>query len=371
MSFSCDIKGSAKLLAIAIPNTATKGKAASAVHEIGNLLDKLPLDCEVLWVYPHTPEAEQTIQNLPPRIRPLPLHIPMKQAGGHFRWIQDPFICSQTCLGRELVLPASASIADKEACFQIAKVTGQVIRPVDLAFEGGNAIMLGDYLLLGRDIAYQNGIPRCGPFLSPKPQPWRDLETRFLDLSGAKQIVWVGLNKLFTPPFKSDAMISPSWQPLFHIDLFLLPGGFTPQGHPRLFIADPLLPSHETCYHDKLHSLRQALEEVARNLLTDIPNLEIVSLPMVITFVGSKATMFNLCNGWVEQTHDRLYAYLPHFYGDHYSPPVKQALRHSRLQATEILEQLGFTTHFVEMNFANLLEQAGALHCCTKILDRS
>jgi hypothetical protein len=384
MSLLSDFEGHASAVLVLTPCAADYDQPQSLLTgRVGNLLELLPQDCHLFWACAskHLPEAAFEIDGR----HVVPIHLPgIHGAPGHAGWVQDPLLV--WCVHQDRVIlqpvpPLGAAEApsrlevDTVLARSLANTLNCPIRSIPLAVEGGNVLRLGDCLLLGRDIGPDNGISIRGPHLHPDVAVWKHLEAKALAELGGKEAVWVGNERkaahgLRGLPIKN----TPSWQPLFHIDLFLLPGGVGPGGEPRLFLGeiqnlnDDALDGAD---REGLDGLKAMLEEVGESLRHQMPGLQIARLPIITLVTEGQISIESLCNGWVEVSSRGKLAFLPDYRPrpghDQYS--VRRADLHVR--AGETLLRWGFQPRWVDMNFPELSRHAGALHCAIKILNRT
>lgn len=384
MSLLSDFEGHAGELLLLTPCSADHLQPLSLLAgQVGNLLPLLAENCKVYWACAsrHIPQAPFEIdgrQVVPVQLSGIPA------ASDHARWVQDPILIHQTDAGRRVLQPVPpANTLDSPNRFAVdtalARALAQALQcPVlgtSIAAEGGNVMRLADHLLLGRDIGLDNGIARSGPHLNPGRQDWEILGKRALEEFGGEKVVWVGCERMASHGLKGLAIKStPSWQPLFHLDLFMLPGGKGPDGQLRLFIGKIQNLETQSIRPEDLQSLQllQAmLDEVETSLRQQISGVEIAHLPIMASVHEGSIAIESLCNGWVEVGSQGRLAFLPdyrtHPHRDQYA--VRRAMLHDL--AADTLAHWGFETRWVDMDFPNLSRHAGALHCAIKILSRT
>lgn len=374
MPLISDFEGRATVIAVATPgNVGLPSPQVALVKQLGSLPRQLSPGSTIVWVCAAsaTPVAPFEIDGcrvVPVRIRPD------KTVQGRIRWIQDPFVCRWDGATVSLVVPDAADGVAKETVLQISTALGWEVRSVPLWFEGGNMLQVGDILLLGRDLAYKNGIPKAGSWLDQNRKRWETLEAAFKSTFHVSKVVWVGTDFEVALPMGCVATTKPSWQPLFHLDLFLLPGGMNPDGVPRLFLGElhniDLINTSETD-RETLFLLQGALDEVEAHLLRSIPQVELSRLPIITTLQENRLAVQSLCNGWVEVGPHGRRAYLPD-YGRNNRQDRYAGMCHAAHEAASLtLAQWGFRPVWVDMNFKKVAREGGALHCAVKILKRT
>jgi hypothetical protein len=369
-----DFKGRASKIAVATPGEVKESLAvAKLTQQLGNLPDKVHADCKIYWVHKAADQAIAPFEIGGRAIIPVPVQA-QQRAAGHFRWIQDPFICLQSTEGLSLLLPSNADEIGRATVRALALALDCPMRHTDLHLEGGNILQLGDTLLLGKDIAFQNGIPQQGTWLKPDREAWATLERKLKACFQAKHIVWVGTQHQIDIGLDCVAVASQSWQPFFHLDLFVMPGGVSEDGQLRLFIADVYsweqigLNEHELA---GLARVKLALDEVKNGLLEAISNLQIAPMPLLTTVQSGRLAVETMCNGWIESARDRGQVYLPDF-GRNGRKDAYGLHRHAaHLLAEQGMAKWGLKCAWVDMDFEQLSAEGGALHCSTKILERT
>jgi hypothetical protein len=374
MSLLSDFEGCASVVAVATPGKQPLGEPQARLAEVlGNLPGKLAASCIILWIHAgkETSDAPFEIDGR----TVIPVFIaPSDAVPGKVRWLQDPFVCALTQGAPTLVVPVQSNGLSKETVLRLAASLNWLVKPVPLHLEGGNILQLGEYLLLGKDLAYQNGIERVDTYLSPKREPWAALEAQIQSAWGAKQLVWVGTDHEVRLPVVSTARVAPTWQPFFHLDLFLLPGGRSPEGNLRLFLGQLVNVEHlglTEMHRQAFAQLETALDGLEVLLRAAIPGLEIARLPILTFLQGSQLLVQSLCNGWVEVTPTTKQAFLPDYRPQDLPPAYRLTVDEAHLQAEQSLKAWGFTTRWVEMNFPKLAQDGGALHCAVKVLVRT
>lgn len=342
------------------------------LNKLGDLPRQLPSDCSIVWVVrsakPLKFPAHASGRSL------LPVLIDSSIDASRGRWLQDPFLCLSGHERTELVVNKDADDFVRVAAFQIAAATGWTIRPVDLRFAGGNLLRLDDVLLVGKDLAFENGISPQEDFLAPNKAAWEALETKLRTLFQVKHIVWVGLARKFQPKIRPIGLKELTWQPFFHLDLFLMPGGRDREGRLRVFVGE--IHPVTDIYADEeqgiaLHALRIALDEVASKVRHDLPGLVLERLPILILSGPQQLKVYSLCNGWLDRGAHGAQAYLPDYRAAIGETQYTLQIAEAHAVAEARLLSLGFATRWVQMNFIEYASDGGALHCAVKVTHRT
>ena len=292
------------------------------------------------------------------------------------RWLQDPYLSllrkdAHGVHQAELLVHARAPLHQLELGMRVAAATGRSVRPVDLRFAGGNLLRIGDTLLVGYDLAYENGIPASRDVLDPSNAAWIALEETLKALTGCQKICWVGLGRAFAPDVKPKGLPQRTWQPLFHLDLFLMPGGRSLTGQSRLWIGEPYLLLGNAQAEVQVQALRLALAEVEDSLREACPTWELARLPLLLQPAGKRWEVYSLCNGWIDHAPGRKVAYLPDFRAAFYPYRMATEAEKAYTAAEEALAVWGFSARFVQMNLPEYANDGGALHCAVKVLSRT
>ncbi len=374
MALLSDFEGKAIKIAVATPGDVDATRAHSLLRQqLGNLPGQLHPDCQIFWVHRSTNGTIAPFKIDGRAIVPVPLYTeqPLK---GHMRWIQDPFVCLQQHAGVTLLLPANTDEIGRETVRALSRALDCPVQHTDLHLEGGNILQLGDTLLLGKDLAYQNGIPQQSSWLKPDREAWTVLEGKLKVCFHAKKIVWVGTKHQMELGLDCTAVARCSWQPLFHLDLFVMPGGISEAGHLRLFLGEV------DCWEqiglgnqgtEAIKQLKLALEEVKSGLTEAIPNVQIARLPILAAVQSGRLSIDTMCNGWVEAGRNLGGAFLPDFGRNARKDAYAQDRHTAHLNAEQPLAAWGLKCQWVDMDLGQLSTEGGALHCSTKILERT
>jgi hypothetical protein len=345
---------------------------AALLANLGNLPLMLPPDCCIIWVL-RTAEPLSFPSHVHGR-RLIPVLLDPMIDAPRGRWLQDPFLCLNDHEQTKLVVTRDAGAFALDAGQRIAAATGQDFCPVELRFAGGNMLRLDDVLLIGKDLALENGIPPQGDFLAPDQAAWAALEDRITTQLKVKQVVWVGLRCRFQPKVKPVGQADVSWQPFFHLDLFVLPGGRNAEGALRLFLGE-LHPVTDiqmgVLQRTALEEMTHALDEIAEQLRDALPGLELLRLPIIVYPSSTQLRVNSLCNGWLDRTAEGDWAYLPDYRQDARWSQYEVAIAEAHAVAEERLLSCGITPRWVQMDFKTYAKDGGALHCAVKVMKRN
>lgn len=304
-------------------------------------------------------------------------------------WAQDAFTILENMSRQTAFLQPlfSDRIVDKFISLQLAawKELDMVVRPTKLLIEGGNLLAGSGFILAGKDMLARNILFRMEKDSQNREAAFfrEQVENDFRRDLGVDQILWVGFERS-RESWKGDG--GESYQPDFHIDLFITLGGCNSEGKQIIFLGDPelarsLLKKEVNLDHypipdgalSQFHELKRYFEGLIANPRPGIPEIELVNLPL---FIYQDIVMsFNNC--LVESFDGQKKAYLPEYATseceDRYERlnPVFKCLK-------PITEQLFRDAGFDAVTwigpgrfFRKLALLRGSLHCITKVLRRS
>ena len=304
-------------------------------------------------------------------------------------WTQDPFVVLQHPSGDAAFLQPlyAGRCVDRFISLQLAawEELPMAVLPTPLHLEGGNVLAGPDFALIGKDTLVQNVLHaqarnHKGASLNDLR---RSIVESFRTTLGIQNLIWVGFDN-FQMSWRKIGR--GTFQPLFHLDLFLTLGGQGLDGRQVLFMGDPSY----TCdllagkpygqQHQPHKKVMQQLEAI-RKMIQDLPPTQlpnglpfkIVPIPMAIF----KDTVYSYNNGLVESFDQERIAYLPDYVTqdqwDRYEQ-LNPLFRHLQSQTEECLLENGFT-QVVWIGpgrfYRKLASLRGSLHCITKVLRRS
>jgi len=304
------------------------------------------------------------------------------------RWIEDPFIVLEMLDDRVALLEPFDS-RQMQVAGQLSNAYGAFIKSTDLKLEGGNMLVGDDYVLIGKDQLVANlelvGVDSAHSYSVLK----QNLEDRLRDLLGIKRIIWVGN---YTCLRNMLALPGPnfSWQPLFHLDMFLTLGGRSSaqdyQGDEMIFVAElKLEPKDLESYVQgdlgeegedgrwkPLRLFKDRLDEVARFFEDHHhhdpgPRFHVERFPIRVKLCQNRPTVIHSFNNCLVEWYDGFRRiYLPQY------DVVGNCEGKSSLQCwTEsLLSDLGYRVTWVDGSFSAYAKDNGALNCMAKVLKR-
>ena len=304
-------------------------------------------------------------------------------------WAQDPFSVLQSENGSPVLLQPLFSDRYMDKFISLALAANPeldaLIKPTNLLIEGGNILGCGDLLLVGKDLLAQNILRRLKKSngVQGSENMIEEIERMFLQDFGCRHIYWVGFEKALPDLTRENHL---TYQPAFHIDLFLTCGGRQPSGQELLFCGDPSLSAQllsgkvapalsriSPAVRENFSLFRSTFESKGPGSIIGFPEMEIVSLPIYMY----RGITYSYNNCLVESFGSDKIAYLPNYIvseeDDRYHElnPVFRILQPA---TEEIFLSHGFTeVRWIGPGkfFRTLSQMRGSLHCITKVLKRS
>lgn len=282
-------------------------------------------------------------------------------------WVQDVFAI-RAGTPRLILPPRFDRYNDLKAAEFLADATGLATERLAYPFEGGNILACDDWLLIGGDGLDHANIDAAtfSAALDPHRRPIVLECAEALPPEQTRPIL--GQREGWTETLYHCEFLGRR-QPLFHIDLFVAPGGRNGSGQPRFLVGCPQLGGELLDQEVPDHALVSAFDEIAQQLV--IAGAEVLRNPMPLIWVDDvdkrHRTWFHVPvnNVLVEDCGPAgRGVLLPCFGQDHWSELeiVDSANR-------QIWENLGFTVRPIPGLLA-LAENRGALHCMCKVIKR-
>jgi hypothetical protein len=307
----------------------------------------------------------------------------------HSEWAQDPFVVLQNDRSEGAFLQPlySKRYMDKFISLQLAAwpELDMMVKPTELLIEGGNVLAYNDLVLIGKDTLAQNLLRLLQKMnrAAVNQEIRSELQAEFKRQLGIDNILWVGFDHARACYQRPE---QETFQPAFHLDLFLTAGGKNEKGEYVLFLGNPqlalnLLEGRVPATKTKFPAIAEANFKEIRKWFKqfesgaaarEIP-LHIVDVP--IYFFHDILFSFN--NGLVEGPAAQKTAYLPT-----YRVGLAEDKYESLNDVFDILEpevERIFTDNgFKRVNWIGpgkfmrkLSMMRGSLHCITKVLARS
>lgn len=297
-------------------------------------------------------------------------------------WAQDPISVLRTEGGMPILMEPLQfnNFVDYFISSELSARTGMLSRTAPFGFNSGNHLAGKDYLVLGADakaLAYNSMFGSFDAGDLPNFDSLPDLDSLFKEVFGVEDLVWIGEEELSEPIQQSFQMEAGTFQPVYHIDLFLTLAGRVSTTDPRelVFVGIPEVVNPKGLPYDTLQfgQFQAEVRKVVRQLeAAQIGGrrflVDSIPLPVLVNnLANSKETVGTLCsfnNCQVEIGADRKRIFLPTYY-------VSKRLHAITQDAMDKFEGYGFEVTRVNGHFArtSVLEDA-SLHCMTKVLRR-
>lgn len=310
------------------------------------------------------------------------------------RWAQDPFVV-KTWGGACILLQP---VHSQRMCYHFLpmelaaqQATGCLIQPTQLYLEGGNILRGMRHAIIGKDLWRINTQFREAVIEKDRTCEFRgslkmsqpfDLQ-EFRDALGVDDVLLLGDTTL--RPKYGDAITSQarSFQPLFHVDLYLSLGGWYDEGQTveLAFVASPQLAIQHLAAQKVARKTRLAepadwegrFDAVARQLEGE--GYHVVRMPILL----HDGRCYSYNNGLVEiDGNDRritLASYQVPEKLDQQFEQLNSVFQELEAEVERIYNGHGFQVQWLKTTqgdfFRRVVREGGGLHCVTKVLRRS
>ncbi|MEM1000009.1 MAG: hypothetical protein AAGN35_23345 [Bacteroidota bacterium] len=316
-------------------------------------------------------------------------------------WVQDSFGVKTGPEGWGIILqpilasrPGDQFLADELTLHPDLRM---LIQKTELKFEGGNILTGNDFALVGKNTLAVNWIDRLKQTqeadLGELNEEFDRLNAQFARTLGVRELIWVGFDSPRLDLFDQSRL---SFQPDYHLDLFLTLGGRSDSGSELIFIADPRMGQKiaEAATSEEVdHGLQWDGEAISNSLIAqqfdDLERFfatynlqaqtqfEVVRLPMLI----HAGIVYSFNNAIVDMTDHGKRVFVPNYCEDLSDPGGKGKLTRTlndQLQAVSAAVKEAFHgAGFGQVIFTgdgalmkNYARRRGSLHCLTKVLRR-
>ena len=367
----------------------------------------------------------------------------LKNASGdinaHHGWVQDSFVCLQKGKGGKksqttmLFSVLNERFSDVILPMDLAQNRKMDLRchPTELYLEGGNILVIDECLLIGKDLILENMI-RLHKFdyqkakeLDPRQaeRDFRKFERKVLDRFeyefNAKHTIALGSKKAMKSfsPAKYDGKFihRESFQPFFHLDLYLNFGGIDPETQKRVaFLGCPqyalnLLNGWEgnpqcgtdpgrkgtktksaLCHPQQgknIFGTSQKIEDLIEETAPFFEELKeqlkyagfkVVLVPLFVSYepIPCSYSVHSWNNALVEiynkgtEKHIYLPSYVATGWMDYTG--INDVIKFLEKKVKKIYQDHGFQVHSIKAGdlFRNAVLRGGSLHCMVKVLSR-
>lgn len=286
------------------------------------------------------------------------------------RWAQDPFLVLKAADWTILL----DSLHNRRLCdfflpLEVAQQAGPdfLVRPTRLYLEGGNVLRGNRCVFIGQDLIQENE-KRLGYTAS-------EVLAEFRRVLGIDEIMQVGLGRAVTRLNVDGGEGAETWQPLFHIDMFMSLGGMDAQGEQEIiFLGSPGLAVELLKAAGNPKVLASEVEARADGLFQEVglqlqdAGFRVIAMPI---FFYDNAT-FSWNNCLVEVYEDRKRVYLPSYQCAHDPEKLNPSFECLELEVGRIYASQGFEVIWFRNGrfFRTLARHGGSLHCAVKVMAR-
>ena len=285
------------------------------------------------------------------------------------RWVQDPFLTLE--LGTITVL--LNSLHNQRLCdfflpLEVAQQVGPqfLVSPTRLYLEGGNLLRGIRTVFVGKDLIRRN---RNELGLSRK-----EVMQQLRQDLGVDSILELGNKDLVGGLGLDTGQPEDSFQPIFHLDMFLNFAGLDESGKEIVLFGDPAmcielggLPSHPGV--NPTEQVKKAIpifKEVREQIERE--GFRVIRLPLVF-FNG---IVFSWNNCLVEVGMNGKFVYLPSYQTSADHEQLNPTFRGLELYIENLYQHLGFEVIWFRHGrfFRTIAEHGGSLHCIVKVMRR-
>ena len=279
----------------------------------------------------------------------------------HSIWAQDGYCCLKKDTGETVLIEPLefTRSGDNFVADQVAAETNMEVEVTKYHLEGGNILAGDDYIIVGKDYLHYNeritGESRT------------EITNGFKELFGVSELIWLGFDSPLSFPIN---VFQGTYQPIFHIDMYVTLGGKTAGGKELVFVGDPALAKKILNQPAPPAEIVQAFNKTVEffELYSNGTKFEVVRLPLDLWDVTPTSGTFLTYNNCLIESFDNVRnVYLPA-----YASVAPGSLNRRRLdeKAAQVFKDAGFSTKLLTGAYEELCKRGGSIHCITKSLDR-
>lgn len=347
-------------IAVALPEGLRKKE--DWMLRLGGLCAAFP---DPMLIYAAVPSTDTDSISLDQHtVRPIPCPEEVFKANwGEMVWIQDLFAI---CCRHNIMVPSRSRVHERELIAKLARSSQMPLVEASFHFEGGNILHMGEDLLVGRNTLLLNG-------LDPQDHQYnfeleKRLEKDLLDGFGGRRLLWIGSQMPMSLGKEWFQSSESTFQPFFHLDMFLLPIGRIASGEMAVALAE-IRPEYIVCRPGKdvaaLETIQSSLLEIRSQL--ENAGYKVLDLPVAIGVSGSTPRIFSQLNGLSVPDSLGPRLVLPD-YSELPSGPWRSAVVDIQARSQAFLRNIGIDVNYLRGGYEKFGPRFGALHCTTKII---
>lgn len=273
-----------------------------------------------------------------------------------------------------------------------------LVRPVRPRFAGGNILTLRNTTFIGKDSIYRNIQRPARLSFAQLCDAFSKEIKAFESALGAEDLMVIGSEGKFrNVSIGNNSSMIGVYQPAFHIDNFLTPGGYNSESRKwRVFLGEVFLiidPAEKLnegtrCLISKIEAYLNTLESKLKEKREDRDGFEVIRIPLPLQASNTYDEMYyyGFNNSFIEEfficgkpkTLDNLKrrVYLPDFLSQeniqfHEEPWLRKSMERYQKRTVRIFKERGFEVVFIKGDWIEKARKHRAgLHCYLKVIQR-
>lgn len=282
----------------------------------------------------------------------------------HTIWAQDGYSCIKKEDGTTVLLEPKdfTRSGDHFIAEQVEAATDIETKTTKYHLEGGNILAGDKFILIGKDYLHLNQ--------ELTKESKAKITKEFKDLFGVDHVIWLGFDRKIKFPID---VFQGTYQPIFHIDMYITLAGKSDRGKELVFVADVREAKKILGHPAPPNAIVQAFDETADMLAQYNQGglqFEVKRLPIDLwdnDIDDKKGVFLSYNNCLIEVFDNKKNVYLPE-----YSSVAPGSVNRRKLDnaVKNIFEENGFNVTLLEGAYEELAKRGGSIHCITKALDR-
>ncbi|WP_234497993.1 agmatine deiminase family protein [Vibrio maritimus] len=284
------------------------------------------------------------------------------ESSWHSIWAQDGYCCLKDDEGNSILIEPLdfTRNGDNFVAEQIAARTNIQVEVTKYHIEGGNILAGDNYVIVGSDYLHYNR--------KITGETDEQITSGFQELFGVENIIWLGFDNPVNFPID---VFQGTYQPIFHIDMYITLGGKSENGRELIFVGDVNLAKSVLEQESPLVEIASSFDKTAEWLSGYSQNgieFEVVRIPLDLWNISnSQGTFLSYNNCIIEVFGEAKNVYVPS-----YSSVAPGSINRRKLDETvaSIFNEHGFNVTMLSGAYEELCKNGGSVHCITKVLDR-